>query len=91
MLDIGTDVGVIQKSGSFFSYNGERLGQGKEKAKAALEADPALLAEIEAKIKAKSDDIDLTIDPEEAYSLEDDEDEGDEFDIRVLDVDADDK
>ncbi|MEI3152291.1 MAG: recombinase RecA [Eubacteriales bacterium] len=91
VLDIGTDVGVIQKSGSFFSYNGERLGQGKEKAKAALEADPALLAEIEAKIKAKSDDIDLTIDPEEAYSLEDDEDEGDEFDIRVLDVDADDK
>ena len=88
---LGTDVGVIQKSGSFFSYNGERLGQGKEKAKAALEADPALLAEIEAKIKAKSDDIDLTIDPEEAYSLEDDEDEGDEFDIRVLDVDADDK
>ena len=91
VLDIGTDVGVIQKSGSFFSYNGEKLGQGKEKAKAALEADPKLLAEIEAKIKAKSDDIDLTADPEEAYSLEDDEDDGgDEFDIRVLDVSADD-
>ena len=91
MLDIGTDVGVIQKSGSFFSYNGERLGQGKEKAKAALEANPALLSEIEAKIKAKSEEIDLTLDPEEAYTLAEDDDEEDEFDIRLLDVDADDK
>ena len=91
VLDIGTDVGVIQKSGSFFSYNGERLGQGKEKAKAALEANPALLSEIEAKIKAKSEEIDLTLDPEEAYTLAEDDGEEDEFDIRLLDVDADDK
>ena len=91
ILDIGTDAGVIQKSGSFFSYNGERIGQGKEKAKAALEANPELMAEIEAKIKAKSEEIDLTLDPEEAYSLAEDDDDEDDFDIRILEVDADDK
>ena len=40
---------IIKKSGAWFSYNGERLAQGKENAMAAIEADPALFAEIEAK------------------------------------------
>lgn len=102
IVEIGSDLGIIQKSGSWFSYNGERIGQGKENARKAIEADPKLLEEIEAKIKAQSDKIDLTA--EEAYSLEEDGDENleyddelgiesgdkdDDFDIRILDVSAD--
>ena len=48
-------------------------------------------SEIEEKIKAKSEEIDLTLDPEDAYTLAEDDGEEDEFDIRLLDVDADDK
>ena len=89
IVDIGCDLGIIQKSGSWYSYNGERIGQGKENLKANLESNPAVLAEIEEKIKAKSAEIDLSAD--EAYSLEDDEDGKDEFDLSILDVKADDE
>lgn len=88
ILDIGTELGIIAKSGSWFSYNGERIGQGKENARKTIEENRALLEEIEKKIKAQSDEIEIA---EEAYSLdEDDEDEeGDNFDIKLLDVEAD--
>ncbi len=103
IVDIGIDLGIVQKSGSWFSYNGERIGQGKENAKNYIESDENLLKEIEEKIKAQSDKIDLAAG--DAYSLEDDEDgelegdgefefggddEGGEMDIRLLDVTADD-
>ncbi len=87
ILDIGTELGIIAKSGSWFSYNGERIGQGKENARKTIEENRALLEEIEKKIKAQSDEIEIA---EEAYSLDDDEDEeGDNFDIKLLDVEAD--
>ena len=87
ILDIGTELGIIAKSGSWFSYNGERIGQGKENARKTIEENRALLEEIEKKIKAQSDEIEIA---EEAYSLDEDEDEeGDNFDIKLLDVEAD--
>ena len=87
ILDIGTELGIIAKSGSWFSYNGERIGQGKENARKTIEENRALLEEIEKKIKAQSDEIEIA---EEAYSLDADEDEeGDNFDIKLLDVEAD--
>ena len=87
ILDIGTELGIIAKSGSWFSYNGERIGQGKENARKTIEENRALLEEIEKKIKAQSDELEIA---EEAYSLDEHEDEeGDNFDIKLLDVEAD--
>ena len=79
LVDIGLALDVIQKSGSWFSYNGERLGQGKDNIRKLLENDEALFAEIEAKIRALSDKMESS---EEAFDIEDDEEE--EFDLRAL-------
>ena len=52
LVDMGAALGVVEKSGSWFSYGGQRIGQGKEKAIAFLDANPSIAAEIEAKIRA---------------------------------------
>ncbi len=52
ILDVGIDAGVIEKSGAWFSYSGERLGQGRANAKEFLVAHPETAAEIGAKIRA---------------------------------------
>ncbi|WP_226555645.1 recombinase RecA [Priestia aryabhattai] len=46
ILDIGSEVDIVQKSGSWFSYNGERLGQGRENAKIFLKENPEIREEI---------------------------------------------
>ena len=48
LIDLGIEHGIVQKSGAFFSYDGERLGQGRNNAKAFLREHPADGAEIEA-------------------------------------------
>jgi recombination protein RecA len=53
ILDLGVDLGVIDKSGSWFSYNGNRLGQGRDAVKDLIKDNPELMEEIEAKIKEK--------------------------------------
>jgi len=50
ILDLGLEHGVVAKSGSFFSYDDERLGQGRNNAKAFLDEHPEVAREIEAKI-----------------------------------------
>jgi recombination protein RecA len=50
LLDLGLEHNVINKSGAFFSYGNDRLGQGRPNAKAHLDANPALAKEIEGKI-----------------------------------------
>ena len=57
IVDMGVALEVIQKSGSWFSYNGERIGQGRDNARKTIESDPALFAEIEAKIRSLSDKL----------------------------------
>ncbi len=47
VLDLATEAGIIEKSGSWFSFEGERLGQGRDKVRAFLEENPQLLAKIE--------------------------------------------
>ncbi len=59
VLDLGVDAGIVQKSGSWFSYDGTKLGQGRDSVKELLEDNPELMAEIEAKIKAKGADVDI--------------------------------
>ncbi len=53
LIDMGVNENIIEKSGAFFSYNGERVGQGRENAKAYLNENPAIAEEIEAKLRAK--------------------------------------
>lgn len=54
IVDMGAELGVVQKSGSWYSYEGTKLGQGREGVKELLMDNPELAAEIERKIKEKS-------------------------------------
>jgi recombination protein RecA len=54
LLDLGVQAGIVEKSGSWFSYNSERIGQGRENAKTFLKENPAMADEIEAKIRANA-------------------------------------
>ena len=51
VIDIASNMGIIDKSGAWFSYKGEKIGQGKENVKLVLKNDPALLKEIEDKVR----------------------------------------
>lgn len=53
ILDIGVELDVIQKSGSWFSYDGNKLGQGRDAVKLLIEDNPELMEELENKIKEK--------------------------------------
>lgn len=53
ILDLGVEYGIIQKSGSWFSYNGSRLAQGRDASKALLKDNPELCEELEAQIMQK--------------------------------------
>jgi recombination protein RecA len=50
---MGVELNIIQKSGSWFSYNGDKLGQGRETVKQLMHDNPELAAEIEGKIREK--------------------------------------
>ncbi len=54
LLDLGVTAGIVEKSGSWFSYNGERIGQGRENAKTFLKQNPDMAQEIEAAIRANA-------------------------------------
>jgi recombination protein RecA len=51
LVDIGAEAGIIDKSGAWYSYGGQRIGQGRENAKLFLKDNPVLMAEIEEKVK----------------------------------------
>ena len=57
LIDIGTQYEIINKSGSWFSYEGTKLGQGREGVKAILKDNPELMEEIENKIVLKIQDV----------------------------------
>lgn len=57
LIDMGVALEIVEKSGSWFSYNGERIGQGKDKAKQYLEANPAVAEEIKNRIFAQKDKL----------------------------------
>ena len=54
LVDLGVNVGVIKKSGACFSYNEEKIGQGRENAKKYLKNNPEIFAEIETKVRELS-------------------------------------
>lgn len=62
LIDLGSDANVIEKSGSWYSYNGEKIGQGKENVKEWLKKNPKIKEEIEAKVRtyyANSDKLQI--------------------------------
>ena len=75
MLDVGLKLGLLEKSGAWFSYDGQRIGQGKDKARLFLEGNPDIMAALEEKIKEKYS----SLDPDEPMPEGDEEDE---FDLR---------
>ena len=98
IIEIATALEVIQKSGSWFSYNGDRIGQGKENARKFIEENPDIMREIEDKIKSmKNEDLfreENDADEDEDEELfdvngeEEDDDDGD-FSIKLTDIDGD--
>ena len=53
LIDIGVAQGLVEKSGSWYSYNGERIGQGKENARSFLESHPDIARDIDGKLREK--------------------------------------
>jgi len=72
VLDLAIDNDIIKKSGSWFSYNDEKIGQGKENVRAYLEKNPEFYEEVLAKVKEVYQESEAPI-----VSEEDDEDDGD--------------
>jgi recombination protein RecA len=57
IIDMGVEFGIVQKSGSWFSYGSDKLGQGRDAVRVLLHDNPELATEIEAKIRAKIKEI----------------------------------
>lgn len=53
LVDMASDLDIIQKSGAWYAYNGEKIGQGRENTKAFLENNPELMAEIEKLVRER--------------------------------------
>ena len=54
LIDLGAKAGVVEKSGAWYAYKGEKIGQGRENAKIYLEQNPKVSAEIEMAIRTKA-------------------------------------
>ena len=64
LLDVGSEAGIIDKSGSWYSYNGERIGQGRENVKSYLKDNPDIFADMYTKVRATVG-LDEKVDPAE--------------------------
>ena len=81
ILDIAVNLDIINKAGAWFSYNGEKIGQGRENAKVYLEQNPKIMKEVEEKIRLNFSqafekslvDAEEQIEDEEDETLEDEE------------------
>jgi recombination protein RecA len=70
-LDLAVDLGIVKKSGAWYTYDGEQLGQGRENAKNFLTANPEIMVEITNRVwKQVNPEVDLT---EQDFSLDDEE------------------
>lgn len=78
IIDIGVELDIVQKSGAWFSFDGERLGQGRENAKQFLKDKPDIAAQIEKQIREQTLNT-AAVAKSASFSAEDDEDDA-EFD-----------
>jgi recombination protein RecA len=53
IIDMGVEAEIVEKSGAWYSYNGDRIGQGKDNVREFLKENPEIAKEIEAKIRQK--------------------------------------
>ncbi len=83
LVDIAIELGVIEKSGSWFSYNGARLAQGKDNTRKLIEEDAALAAEIENKITSDRERLNelLAGNPDEDADDDDEDEDGGELSV----------
>jgi hypothetical protein len=69
LVDIGAESNIIEKSGAWYSYKGQKIGQGRENAKMYLKDNPAIMAEIEEQVKGvlgiNADQQPGTVEPDE--------------------------
>jgi recombination protein RecA len=77
LLDIAVDLGIVKKSGAWYTYDGEQLGQGRENAKVFLAENPEVMMEISERIRQQAgigatapDEVGFTASDEEPISLE---------------------
>jgi recombination protein RecA len=70
LLDMAVDMGIIKKSGAWFTYDGEQLGQGRENAKNFLSANPEIMVEVSEKVRVQAG---IGADAGEAFSEADEE------------------
>lgn len=92
IVELGVNLGILDKSGAWISYNGTRIGQGRDNARATIDNDPSLAAELEAKIKEKASTVDmLEIGEDEIEDDLDEEDVDSALDIRLIDLDGEDE
>ena len=74
LIDLGVKAEVVDKSGSWYSYGDQRIGQGKENARQFLKDNPDIAAEIEEKVRADAGLVDVEpLKPEDDYDAGDDE------------------
>lgn len=73
IIDIGSELDVIEKAGAWYSYNGTRLGQGKENARDFLRANPELCEEIENKIRELKGVHHNTVSSDESVVMDDED------------------
>jgi recombination protein RecA len=96
MLDLGSSLDIIKKSGSWFSYGDIRLGQGRENAKQYIKDHPSLAVEIEnaARKHYGMKELEALSAPEnfitvDMDAIDDDTDDDDVLDIELIDMDMD--
>jgi recombination protein RecA len=70
LVDIGVKAGVVEKSGSWYSYKDERIGQGRENAKTFLKQNPMIAADIEDRIRG-ANGLDFTAAQQDGPVLDD--------------------
>ena len=94
IVDVGVDLGIIEKSGSWFSFAGQRLAQGRENVRKLLEEDASLNEQITEKIKAAFQSGDnaalenYKASAETEDDMESDMEDEDDFDINVMDIEG---
>ncbi|MCB0996905.1 MAG: recombinase RecA, partial [Acidimicrobiales bacterium] len=80
LLDIGVDLGLIKKSGAWYTYEGEQLGQGRENAKQFLADNPEIMVEVSERIRLQ---VGIGVDPEAEAELADGEVDPDDLPITL--------
>ena len=68
MIDIGTKANIVEKSGTWYSYEGERLGQGRENSRSFLKDNPEIMEKLKYEILAHSGLVKNPATPKEALS-----------------------